>query len=111
LLPGLSRSGLTIAMALALGLRRPIAAQYRFFVAIPTILLAAGAQAFTVATGTEPLRIDLSAHVIGFAVAAVSGAVALAIVLKLLYQARFRFFAVYVWALAAVVLVIQPPAW
>jgi undecaprenyl-diphosphatase len=109
LLPGLSRSGLTIAMALALGLYRPLAAQYSFFVAIPTILAAMVVQTRDVLRDTAELSIGLSAYAVGFVVAAVVGAFALAVVLKLLYQARFRFFAIYVWLLAVTVLVVQPP--
>ena len=101
LLPGLSRSGLTIAMALLLGLRRRWAAEFSFFVAIPTIAGASLAQAAIVAAAGEPLVVDGTAFTVGFLVAAVVGAVALAGVLALLYRARFRVFSVYVWALAA----------
>jgi undecaprenyl-diphosphatase len=109
LLPGLSRSGLTIAMALALGLYRPLAAQYSFFVAIPTILAAMAVQTRDVMRlPTDELSIGLPAYAVAFVVAAVVGAVALALVLKLLYRAKFRFFALYVWLLAVIVLAIQP---
>ena len=107
LLPGLSRSGLTIAMALLLGLQRPIAAQYSFFVAIPTILAASGVQALEV-LGADASVISVSggAFAVGFVVAAVVGAGALIAVLKLLDRARFRVFSFYVWALAAFVLIV-----
>ncbi|MGY6499863.1 MAG: undecaprenyl-diphosphate phosphatase [Acidimicrobiales bacterium] len=104
LTPGLSRSGLTIAAALALGMRRDQAAEYSFILAIPTISAAAlvqGADVF----GSGGLTIPLSAYATGFVVAAAVGVVSLIAVLKLLYAARFRVFSVYVWALAAVVIV------
>ncbi len=103
LLPGLSRSGLTIAMALLLGLRRRWAAEFSFFVAIPTIVGGSVAQAALVAAEGQPLVVDGAAFAIGFVVAAVVGAVALAGVLALLYRARFRVFSIYVWLLAAAV--------
>lgn len=103
LLPGLSRSGLTIAMALLLGVRRRWAAEFSFFVAIPTIVGGSLVQAAIVATAGEPLVVDATAFAIGFVVAAVVGAVALAGVLALLYRARFRVFSVYVWLLATAV--------
>jgi undecaprenyl-diphosphatase len=103
LLPGLSRSGLTIAVALFLGLRRRWAAEYSFFIAIPTILGGTGLQAALVARGAEPLAVDPLAFAVGFVVAAAAGAAALALVLRLLYRARFRYFGYYVWALAAAV--------
>jgi undecaprenyl-diphosphatase len=109
LLPGLSRSGLTIAMALLLGLRRPLAAQYSFFVAIPTILAAAAVQAATIgADPTGAFTLGLPAYAVGFVVAALVGAAALVLVLRLLYRAQFRVFAVYVWLLAGTVLVLRP---
>jgi undecaprenyl-diphosphatase len=111
LLPGLSRSGLTIAMALAVGLHRHLAAEYSFFIAIPTIVAAAVVQALSIVT--DPLlslTLGLDAYLVGFAVAAVVGAAALVLVLRLLYQARFRFFAVYVWFLAAAVLLFPVPS-
>ncbi|GGC75363.1 undecaprenyl-diphosphate phosphatase [Hoyosella rhizosphaerae] len=107
LVPGFSRSGLTIAMALLLGLHRPLAAQFSFFVAIPTILSAAVVQGWSV-VGASDLQIDIAAYVVAFIAAAAVGAVALGLVLKLLYAAKFRYFAVYVWILAAVVLLVQP---
>ena len=111
LLPGLSRSGLTIAMALALGMHRKIAAEYSFFVAIPTILAAMLLQTVQVLgpAGEGGLAIPLTAYALAFVVSAVVGALALWLVLKLLYAGRFRFFAGYVVVLAVVVLIAQPP--
>ncbi len=104
LLPGLSRSGLTIAIALYLGLRRRWAATYSFFLAIPTILAASFMQLMLVLTDDQPVIVDAWAFVAGFITSAIVGTGALAIVLYLLYRARFRIFSFYVWALAALVL-------
>ncbi len=105
LLPGLSRSGTTIAAGLFLGLRRRWAAEFSFFIAFPTILGA------TAIMGIEVLRaggvggIPVAAYLVGAVTAAVVGIGALRVVLTLLYRARFRYFSWYVWALAAVVLI------
>ncbi len=45
LIPGVSRSGATITVALLLGLRRPDAARFIFLLAIPAIVAAAGKEA------------------------------------------------------------------
>jgi undecaprenyl-diphosphatase len=104
LTPGISRSGATIFVALLLGLQRPMAARYSFYVAIPTILAASGVQALDV-IGNGGLAIGWAPMAVAFLVAAVVGAGALLLVLRMLEQARFRIFAVYVVLLAGVVLI------
>jgi len=54
LLPGVSRSGMTIAAALMMGLNRDAAARYSFLLAIPVIFLAGGLKTF------ELIRSDLA---------------------------------------------------
>ena len=103
LVPGLSRSGLTITFALFIGVKRRWAAQYSFFVAFPTILAISAVQLFELWRDGELPAIDWGVYVAGFIVAAVVGIVALWLVMHLLYRARFRYFSYYVWALAAVV--------
>jgi undecaprenyl-diphosphatase len=106
LLPGLSRSGLTIVAALFLGVRRRWAGEYSFFLAIPTILGASLLQVLELWRASEPLAIGLAPLAIGFAVAAVVGVGSLWLVVTTLRRARFRVFAYYVWALALVVLAV-----
>jgi undecaprenyl-diphosphatase len=103
LLPGFSRSGLTIVAALLMGVRRRWAAEYSFFLAIPTILGASLLQAVEVVRSPEPLAIGALALGIGFVVAAGVGIGALWLVVRLLLRARFRLFAYYVWTLAVIV--------
>ena len=103
LMPGLSRSGLTIAFALFIGLKRRWAAEYSFFIAFPTIAGATFYQILWLARNDEPLAIGLTPLAVGFVVAALVGIVALKLVLELLYRAKFRFFSYYVWSLAAIV--------
>ncbi|PAY23038.1 UDP-diphosphatase [Dietzia natronolimnaea] len=111
LFPGLSRSGLTIAAALALGMHRPLAAKFSFFVAIPTIVAATGVQSLSLldpASFESELFLGWQDYLLGFVVAAVVGAGALWLVLRLLYRGHFRVFAVYVVGLALFVLITQP---
>jgi undecaprenyl-diphosphatase len=111
LIPGLSRSGLTIAFALFAGVKRRWAAEYSFFVAFPTILGASFLQTLEVAAqppaaAPTPAAVGLLPLLVGFVVAAFVGIGALRLVLTLLYRARFRYFSFYVWGLAAVVTVL-----
>ena len=70
MIPGVSRSGATIMGALALGVERKTAAEFSFFLAIPTMLGATTLELYTNrhALGTH----DLGAIGIGFAVAFVT---------------------------------------
>lgn len=111
LMPGLSRSGTTITFALFAGVKRRWAAEYSFFVAIPTILLASGVQSLEVIFAPDPGSVGLLPMVLGFAVAALVGIAALHLVLRLLYRARFRYFAYYVWLLAAAVVLATVQGW
>ncbi len=105
LLPGLSRSGTTIAFALFAGVQRRWAAEYSFFIAFPTILGASLLQAIEVYQYGGLISISTTSIIIGLVVAALVGIIALKLVLALLYRAKFRFFSYYVWALAVVVVI------
>lgn len=105
LLPGLSRSGMTIAFALFAGLNRRWAAEYSFFIAFPTILGATLLQAVEVFGYGGTISIGLPAMATGFMVSAIIGILALKLVIHLLYRAQFRVFSYYVWVLAIVVAV------
>jgi undecaprenyl-diphosphatase len=101
LAPGISRSGMTIAAALLLGLKRRWAAEYSFLIAFPTILAATLVEAVRLEGGMG--GIGTGALATGFLVAALVGVFALVLVLKLLYRARLRYFSFYLFLLAALV--------
>jgi undecaprenyl-diphosphatase len=103
LIPGLSRSGLTIVAGLFCGLKRRWAAEFSFLVAIPTILAAALVQGLEVGAGAGLGNVGLGPLAVGFIVAAATGTVALKLVLKLLYRAQLKVFSIYLWLLALVV--------
>lgn len=90
LLPGVSRSGSTMAAGLGLGLAREAAARFSFLLAIPAI---AGANILEL-----PEAIDAglgTAEIAGFAAAVLSGYVAVATLLRWLRTRTFLPFAVY----------------
>ena len=111
LVPGFSRSGLTIAFALFVGLKRRWAAEYSFFIAFPTILAATAVQGLSLWRSGEPMTLTVAPMLVGTLVAAGVGILALYLVLHLLYRARFRYFAYYVWLLAAVVATMSLTGW
>jgi len=102
LIPGLSRSGMTISFSLFVGLKRQWAAEYSFFIAFPTILGATVLQ-FMDVLKAETINIGLLPLTVGFIVSALVGIVALQVVLNFLYKAKFRYFSYYLWIVAIVV--------
>lgn len=98
-LPGLSRSGLTITVALALSVHRLHAARFSFLLSIPAIL---GAVVLKVDTSlfTEGLGDGrLAVFGLGALTAAAVGYVCLVLLTKVLARAQFHHFAWYCWAL------------
>jgi undecaprenyl-diphosphatase len=102
-LPGISRSGVTIVAALGLGLKREEAARFSFLLSIPAIL------------GAAVLELDVSAiaaggHTWAFALGALSAFVvglgALTLLIRLVRKGRLWLFAPYVAAVGVAMLVL-----
>ena len=100
--PGVSRSGATIATGLLLGINRELAARFSFVLSIPAIL---GALALQIKDLEAPAQTPWAPLVIGAVVAAVSGYIALKLLLKLVRGGRLHWFAYYCWALGITALV------
>lgn len=104
LVPGVSRSGATIAVALLMGLRRAEAARFIFLLSIPAILGAAASEAPKVlkaGVGGEPGEL----FVIGIVSSAGVGYVAVKYFIRYLADHSLDVFAWYRLALAAAVVV------
>lgn len=102
LLPGISRSGATIAIGLAFGLTRETAARFSFLLATPITLGAGlyGSRHLLTATHTS---VEWVAIVAGFAAAAISGALAIGFLLRWLRTRSVAIFCVERVVLAVVV--------
>lgn len=105
LIPGVSRSGATIMGALGLGLARPVAAEFSFFLAIPVML---GAVAYDTYKSWD----DIIAHdglglmISGFLAAFVTALVVIKLALKIISKYGFSVFAWYRIVAGLVILVI-----
>jgi undecaprenyl-diphosphatase len=104
LIPGVSRSGSTIALGMFLGFRRDAAARFTFLLAIPAMFAAAGKE------GLELVKMGLPSSalqlmVLGLAVSAAVGYVTIKYFLRFLGGNRLDLFAYYRWVLAAMTFV------
>ncbi|MEX0720385.1 MAG: undecaprenyl-diphosphatase UppP [Balneolaceae bacterium] len=97
MIPGISRSGSTISVALFLGMNREAAANFSFLMLIPVIAGAMLLQIF------EMIEIGVSDAqvmnlIVGFLTALISGYYALKYLIILLKKRGFHYFAFYCWA-------------
>ncbi len=101
LVPGVSRSGTTISIALMLGLDRRLAARYSFLLAVPAILGAVVVQAGD--TGGIPAD-QWTAVAAGTIMAAVSGYIALRLLLRIVVAGNLSRFSYYCWGIGLLTL-------
>ena len=104
LLPGVSRSGITISAGLFRGLERPDATRLAFLLSTP-IIVGAGLKTLLDARKLSGLTAELDIVAIGFAVSFLSGLAAVAFMVRYLRTHSLNIFVVYRVALAIVILV------
>jgi len=109
LMPGVSRSGMTITTGLALGLDRGFAADYAFLLSIPAILGGAFLDVLDVVRGdtANVVSIGIVPLVAGIAVAAVTGFLAIKVMLAAVKKMKLKYFAWYVMALGILIIIAQ----
>jgi len=100
-LPGLSRSGLTIVTALLLGVWREEAARYSFLLSVPAILGALALEFDPTVFQGPNLAGELVLYGAGACTATAVGYVAIMWLVQLVRRAQFHHFSWYCWALGA----------
>ena len=104
LLPGVSRSGSTIAGGLFRGFRRETAVRFSFLLSIPPILAGSLTEFLDCREAGE--QVDPGLLVVGFLVATAVGFLSIRLVNRLIRDDRFRVFSYYLLALGTIVIVI-----
>jgi len=104
LIPGTSRSGITITAGLLLGLSRDAAARFSFLLSIPLILAGGGLKTKELIESTSP--VDWQAIIVGTALSAVSAYLCIHYFLKLINQVGMMPFIVYRLILGAILFVL-----
>ncbi|MBR2546904.1 MAG: undecaprenyl-diphosphate phosphatase [Eubacterium sp.] len=102
--PGISRSGSTIVGGLTTGLKRELAVRFAFLISVPAIMGSA------LLEGKHALEegIDMSVLgpvIVGMAVAAVSGVIAIKAMIKVVSDRKLKYFSFYVWVLGTAVII------
>ena len=104
-IPGLSRSGTTISVAMMRGCRRDFAVRYSFLLSIPAVI---GANILTLVDAFQ-VGIDWSlmpAYLLGVAISAVSGYFAIGLVNMLSNKGKFGNFAYYCWGVGVLAMIL-----
>ncbi len=105
LIPGISRSGMSISAARLAGLDREAAARFSFLMAAPIILGATVFEIRKVAAGETGVPVSVGPLVVGTLTAFVAGVLAIRVLLGFLRSHSLNIFVAYRLVLAAVVVV------
>jgi undecaprenyl-diphosphatase len=104
--PGISRSGITISAGMFCGFDREFAVRFSFLMSIPAII---GANAYTLikalASGAE--KIEPGIYLAGIITAAVFGFAAIKLVQYIVKKNRFGGFAYYCWIIGAITVIVS----
>lgn len=103
IIPGISRSGLTVIAGLSRNLDREFAAKYSFILSVPLIL---GASMFKMRE-LSSLNIDSSILILSGLVAAISSYGAMKIFISLLKNRKIFFFSYYLWIISGLTIYIS----
>ena len=101
--PGISRSGSTLMAGLTAGLKREFAVRFAFLISIPAIMgsaLVEGKNAIEAGIDTSVIGPVLA----GMAVAAISGVLAIKLMIRVVSDKKLKYFSYYVWALGIAVI-------
>ena len=107
LIPGISRSGLTIATALLLGLKREKAFKFSFLLSVPAVIGALGLTLYEQHEVLTLAGVDWTEILVGIAVSLVVSYFALKLLWKALAGKKFYLFAFYCWLIGAVLLALS----
>ena len=97
IIPGISRSGLTVLAGLQRNLDREFAAQYSFLLSVPIIL---GAALLKIGELPSSLNIDFSSWIFSGVVAFISSYGVMKVFIRLLKNRKIYIFSYYLWALS-----------
>jgi undecaprenyl-diphosphatase len=102
IIPGLSRSGLTIAVALLLGIKREKAFKFSFLLSVPAIVGALGLTLYEQHGALALAGVGWIEILVGATVSMIVGYFALKLLRRIVADKKFYLFAFYCWLLSVV---------
>ncbi|HPR18025.1 MAG TPA: undecaprenyl-diphosphatase UppP [Candidatus Cloacimonadota bacterium] len=103
MLPGISRSGTTIATGIFTGLDRKEAARFSFLISIPAII---GANISEISAFLQLQSAMLIEYLAGLIAAFATGYAVIAILLKIVQKQKLHYFSYYCWLIGSVTLLV-----
>jgi len=94
MLPGVSRSGVTISTSLYCGVKRTDAARFSFLLSIPAILAANLSEFETIIHLQKNMLIS---YLAGAFAAFISGFLVISLLIRFIQKSRLKYFAIYCW--------------
>lgn len=107
LIPGISRSGITISTGLLRNVKKEKAFQYSFLLYIPAVIGAAIGTSVTEWKNLAATEIDVFSIVFGLVITAIVGYVFLKLLFKIVVKEKFHVFAYYCWTLGLIIILTQ----
>ena len=101
-LPGISRSGTTITMALICGFEKKFAVKYSFIMSIPAVL---GASVLEIKDAVESRASFEPVYLLGMFVAGITGYLAIKLMLNVVKNKRYLFFSAYCMLIGIIAIV------
>ena len=99
ILPGISRSGSTISVGLLRGVDKKKVAKFSFLLSIPAVI---GATIFE-AMNVNFVNVQIGVYLVGVLVLIIVGYLSLKLLLRLIIQKKFHYFAYYCWLVGLVI--------
>jgi undecaprenyl-diphosphatase len=107
IIPGISRSGLTIAFALLLGVKKEIAFKFSFLLSIPAIIGGLSLTFYQQVDVLNHVGVDLIEIFVGIIITVIVGYFSLKVLQKILVEKKFHLFAIYCWFLSIILIVLS----
>lgn len=106
-LPGLSRSGATIATGLLCGVRKEVVAQFSFLMVLIPIMGESLLKAWKIYSGPERLDIGIMPAIIGFVAAFIAGCFACRFMIEIVRRQHLVWFAIYCAIIGSVAIIAE----